>query len=238
MLRRAQGSPPKRSQRACTGARPGSQFRTDAIGIVSVLGDDDGTFCTVATRGMPARRAAALRRAVARRGRGRDACSTRWRRSIARVRPAAPACAAASTPRLASASCLIERAIVHGRPSPCSGAAHDRAHRQAARDRQRALRRQGQPAQHRAGVPRSGALRGDRAPGHRRARRARRSRSASRRASCATTCRSSRPSTSCSTTCWKAASTQASASTATASRCRSFCWTFPSCKSQNQETGS
>ena len=100
------------------------------------------------------------------------------------------------------------------------------AHRQAARDRQRPLRRQGQPAQHRAGLPRSGALRGDRAAGHAGARGAGICRAASRRGWCATTCRSLPPSISCSTTCWRAASTRASASTATASRCRSCCWRF------------
>ena len=182
------------------------------------------------------RHAAALRRAIVRCRGGRDSAGRSGGallRGSGRRRRRAPADHAAARQRL-----LPDRAFVRAADaSPCSGAAHEPAHREAARDRQCALRRQGQPAQHRAGLPRSGALRGHRAAGHRRARRRGFRRIASRRAWCATTCRSSPPSTSCSTTCWKAASTQASASTATASRCRSFCWTIP-LQIENQETGS
>ena len=71
---------------------PDLTFRTDAIGLVSVLGDDAGAFArrsdTRAPTDVRLRFAAQSPNAAA-----VELCSTRSRRSIAPGRPAAPACA-------------------------------------------------------------------------------------------------------------------------------------------------
>ena len=89
---------------------PGLKFRTDAIGVVSVLGDDGGTFvhghnaapADVRLRFAAQSSDAAAGRTSARRGRG-----ALLRGSGRRRRRPPP-----RTPRLASASCLIERSFV------------------------------------------------------------------------------------------------------------------------------
>ena len=151
-------------------------------------------------------------------------CWARSRRSIAPGRPAARACGAHH-----AAAC--ERLLPHrAQPRDACGPVRRRQRVSAVevplyRARQRPRRRQGQPAEPRGGLPRSRAsfrcsrtLTAERVGSI--------SRSAGRAASCATICPSSLPSTSCSTTCWKAASTPASASTATASRSPSCYWKF------------
>ena len=73
---------------------PNIQFRIDAIGIASILGNDDGAL----RRPWDADATDVRLRFAARGARAEDvaSCSTRSRRSIAPVPPAAPACAGAS----------------------------------------------------------------------------------------------------------------------------------------------
>ena len=102
----------------CAGGRS-AELRVDLIGVLSVLGDDAGA---LAGRPAPARRATcgcALPRNRQDRADGRAACSTRSTRSTARSRRRRRR-APALTPRLASASCLIEREYARRRASPCS----------------------------------------------------------------------------------------------------------------------
>ena len=85
---------------------PGLVIRVDAIGAVSVLGNELG--CARFRIEDPKTYACAFPRSRPMRLRSR-CCSTRSRRSIAPALRVVLAFAGASTPRLASASCLVER---------------------------------------------------------------------------------------------------------------------------------
>ena len=104
-------------ERTCARRAPELAVRVDAIGLVSVFGDNAVAFARAinAPDDIRLRFAAAVgqrraSRAAARRGRVA---------LLRRSRPAAPVCGARLTPRLASASCLIERDSRHAARHSC-----------------------------------------------------------------------------------------------------------------------